>query len=60
VGLSGEIRPVQQVDLRVAEAIRLGYKKIYVPAGSQLESNSKNNIVVKVRLLRELFEDVFG
>ena len=60
VGLSGEIRPVQQVDLRVAEAIRLGYKKIYIPAGSQLEKKSKNDAVIEVRLLRELFEDVFG
>ncbi|HZV69646.1 MAG TPA: DNA repair protein RadA [Saprospiraceae bacterium] len=60
VGLSGEIRPVQQVDLRVAEATRLGYKKIYIPAGSQLEKKSKNASVIEVRLLRELFENVFG
>ncbi|MEP6794195.1 MAG: DNA repair protein RadA [Saprospiraceae bacterium] len=60
VGLSGEIRPVQQVDLRVAEAKRLGYKKIYIPAGSQLEKSSKNSSVIEVRLLRELFEEVFG
>jgi DNA repair protein RadA/Sms len=60
VGLSGEIRPVQQVDLRVSEATRLGYKKIYIPAGSQIDQNTKNSSVVKVRLLRELFENVFG
>jgi DNA repair protein RadA/Sms len=60
VGLSGEIRPVQQVDLRVAEATRLGYKKIYIPAGSQLGSSVKNSSVKEVRLLRELFEEVFG
>ncbi|HUR30428.1 MAG TPA: DNA repair protein RadA [Saprospiraceae bacterium] len=60
VGLSGEIRPVQQLDKRIAEAIRLGYKKIYVPAGSQLEFSSKNQAVVQVKLLRELFENVFG
>lgn len=60
VGLSGEIRPVQQADLRVAEALRLGYKKIYIPTGSHLEKSSKNSSVVQVRLLRELFEEVFG
>lgn len=60
VGLSGEIRPVQQLDKRVAEATRLGYKKIYVPAGSQMEKTIDKNIVVEVRLLRELFENVFG
>ncbi len=60
VGLSGEIRPVQQVDLRVAEATRLGYKKIYIPTGSQLETSVKNSSIKQVRLLRELFEEVFG
>lgn len=60
VGLSGEIRPVQQVDLRVAEASRLGYKKIFIPAGSQIEKTSRSSSIVQVRLLRELFENVFG
>ena len=60
IGLSGEIRPVQQLDKRIAEATRLGYKKIFVPAVGQLESSSKNFSVVQVRLLRELFEVVFG
>jgi len=60
VGLSGEIRPVQQLDKRIAEATRLGYKKIFVPAGSQLETSSKNAAVVQVKLLTELFEKVFG
>ena len=60
VGLSGEIRPVQQLEKRIAEAIRLGYKKIYVPAGSQLDKSMKTSSVVEVRLLRDLFEIVFG
>ena len=60
VGLSGEIRPVQQLDKRIAEATRLGYKKIFVPAGSQLEQSSKGPSVVQVKMLRELFEQVFG
>lgn len=32
VGLSGEIRPVPQSDRRIAEAARLGFKKIYLSA----------------------------
>jgi predicted ATP-dependent serine protease len=56
--MSGEIRPVQQVDLRVAEASRLGYKKIFIPAGSQIEKTSRSSSIVQVRLLRELFENV--
>lgn len=60
VGLSGEIRPVQQLDKRIAEATRLGYKKIYIPAAGNVEIPKSNTTVAQVRLLRELFEQVFG
>jgi DNA repair protein RadA/Sms len=60
VGLSGEIRPVQQLDKRIAEATRLGYKKIYIPASGQLDIPKSNTTVVQVNLLRDLFELVFG
>lgn len=36
VGLSGEVRPVPQTDLRVQEAVKLGFKQIYV-AGKYIE-----------------------
>jgi DNA repair protein RadA/Sms len=60
VGLSGEIRPVQQLDKRIAEATRLGYKKIYIPASGQLDIPKSNTTVVQVKLLRDLFELIFG
>lgn len=60
VGLSGEIRPVQQLDKRIAEASRLGYKKIYVPYSGYDDKSGKRSIVKPVRLLREMFEEVFG
>ncbi len=60
VGLSGEIRPVQQVDKRIAEATRLGYKKIYIPVTSGLDIPKSATTVVQVQLLRDLFEQVFG
>jgi DNA repair protein RadA/Sms len=60
VGLSGEIRPVQQLDKRIAEATRLGYKKIYIPASGNIDIPASNTTVVQVRLLREMFELVFG
>ncbi len=40
VGLSGEIRPVNQMDRRVAEAARLGFKKIYVSKYASLSGES--------------------
>ncbi len=60
VGLSGEIRPVQQLDKRISEASRLGYQKIFVPVTSGVEIPAKGTIVVQVRTLRELFEQIFG
>jgi len=35
VALSGDVRPVGQLQQRVAEAARLGYRKILVPPGSR-------------------------
>lgn len=48
IGLTGEIRPVMQADKRVAESIRLGFKKVIIPARnlSQVEKfNGKIEIV---------------
>lgn len=60
VGLSGEIRPVNQADRRATEAARLGYRKIYLSAYTSLEKNSAKDIeIVRVpdipALVRSLF-----
>lgn len=34
IGLSGEIRPVAQIDRRISEAAKLGFKKIIIPANN--------------------------
>lgn len=34
VGLGGELRPVHQIEARVREAARLGYKRLLVPPGT--------------------------
>jgi DNA repair protein RadA/Sms len=60
VGLSGEIRPVQHLDKRVAEASRLGYKKIFIPTSPQDLGIKSNSAVVQVRWLSDLFENIFG
>jgi DNA repair protein RadA/Sms len=38
IGLTGEIRPVRGVRLRLAEAARLGFRRAIVPAGSGSEA----------------------
>jgi len=60
VGLSGEIRPVQHLDKRVAEASRLGYKKIFVPTITPDISVAPGSAVIQVKWLSDLFENIFG
>jgi len=38
VGLTGEVRPVSQVEKRITEAKRLGFKKCLVPSGNKSNS----------------------
>ena len=62
VGLSGEIRPVAQVDRRVGEAARLGFKKIFVSSYSSLDgvpAGSKIK-VVKVADVPALVKALFN
>ena len=60
VGLSGEIRPVAQADRRVIEAQRLGFKKIFVSAYSNLDAVRDATIkVVKVSDVAELVKTLF-
>ena len=53
VGLSGELRAVSQLDRRVAEAARLGFKRCLVPKSGANISVPKNIKIVPVSTLRE-------
>jgi DNA repair protein RadA/Sms len=53
VGLSGELRAVSQLERRVAEAARLGFKRCLVPKAGANISTPKNITVVPVSTLRE-------
>jgi len=46
VGLGGEIRRVPRLDLRMREALRLGFRRILVPAGSP-ESEHASAVAVR-------------
>ena len=61
VGLSGEIRPVSQVDRRIAEAAKLGFKKIYISSFNKKDSFARHdNIeVVAVSDVAELCRKLF-
>ena len=60
VGLSGEIRPVGQTDRRIAEAARLGFKKVFVSSYSALDGVPSDKIkTVKVADVPELVKELF-
>jgi len=53
VGLNGEVRPVSQLEARVSEASKLGYKNIYVSGFARLKSSSK---VHKIKDIKALYQ----
>ena len=59
VGLAGEIRAVNNCDMRVAEAARLGFRKIIVPYNNlkSIPSSLKNGIeIIGAKTIRQAFE----
>ncbi len=59
VGLSGEIRPVAQTERRIAEAARLGFKKIYIYAFSPRTPHPEGIRVVRVADVPALVKALF-
>jgi len=54
VGLSGELRAVSQLDRRLAEAARLGFKRCLVPkVGAKVSPVPKDIELIPVSTLRE-------
>lgn len=60
VGLSGEIRPINQADRRIMEASRLGFKKIYLSSYTSFDNRNARNIeVVRVADIPELVRKLY-
>ena len=61
VGLSGEIRPVSQIERRIAEAAKLGFEKIYISSFCSVASAAEKEIeVVKLSNIREIAKELFA
>lgn len=61
VGLTGEIRAVNRIEQRIAEASKLGFHKIYIPKLNKGFDTSKFEIaVVKVSRVEEVFRAIFS
>ena len=64
VGLSGEVRPVSQMEKRIAEAEKLGFNKIFISAFNRpdrLEHTTKERTieVIKAQTIAEIFRNLF-
>jgi DNA repair protein RadA/Sms len=62
VGLGGEVRAVNRIDQRIAEAQKLGFREIYVSKYNMkgLDTNSYSIKIHAVGKLEELVEGLFG
>ncbi|MFA5713273.1 MAG: DNA repair protein RadA [Bacteroidales bacterium] len=60
VGLSGEVRPVAQIERRISEAEKLGFQKIFISSYGKLNYKKGAIEIVKVadipKLVRTLFQ----
>lgn len=62
VGLSGEIRPVARLEQRIAEAEKLGFRRMLVPAQGLkgIDQKTLNINLVPVRRVAEAVRELFG
>ena len=62
VGLSGEIRPVSRIEQRIAEAQKLGFRRILIPAAN-LKTINPHDYTIEVapcRRVEDAFRALFG
>ena len=60
IGLSGEIRPVNRIEQRIAEAQKLGFKRIIIPRySSETPLKSSKIEITQVQKVEEAFRILF-
>lgn len=59
IGLSGELRNVSNINLRISEAERLGYEKIIISKGSKLNFINSKIQILKFSKLNDVVKEVF-
>ena len=62
IGLTGEVRPVMRADKRVAECVRLGAKKIYLPQKNMdaVKKYADKVTLVPVKHIYAAVKELFG
>ena len=59
VGLTGEIRPVNQIETRIQEASRLGFNKIVIPKDNAKNIHAKGVKLITPSYLSEIIKELF-
>ncbi len=60
VGLGGEIRAVNHIENRIAEAEKLGFEVIYISKYNKIDQKEHRIRIVFLTKLSDLFQDLFG
>jgi len=60
VGLAGEIRSVQSIDRRIAEAEKLGFKAIFVATNASIDNKAHQIRIIKVAKIEEVVAKIFS
>lgn len=60
LGLGGEIRSVSYADKRIAEADRLGFRKIYIPAQNMAAADAVRNLKIETVPVSAIKDFIFG
>jgi len=60
VGLTGEIRAVSQMDMRIKEAFRMGFTRCLIPRTSSIQLSKKEKMdICAIGSLKDLLENLF-
>jgi len=60
LGLGGEIRPVSQVERRIAEARNMGMTRVFVSERGAPRRNGADGGIVPVKNVSDLFRHLFN
>jgi len=60
VGLSGEIRPVNRIEQRLAEAEKMGFEQLFISKHNAHNLKSRGIEIIKVSKIEEVFSKLFG
>ena len=60
VGLSGEIRPVNRIEQRIGEGIKIGFETIYYSQKSKTKTSNKNKNCIQINTMEQMVSSLFG